>query len=290
MRKALAGMVLVVALAASPAGASNGSGDGATISIASGTPRVGSSASPSALHGAADVAKLFDGIPQAGLVLGDPNAPVTLIEYVDLQCPLCQQFETTELPQLVEKFVRPGKLKIELQPWAILDRSPDVHDSARGQKATIAAAAQNKAFNFAEVLYDNQGPEGTGWLNDATISKIAASVDGLDPYQLATDANGQATQKVIASVNDWANSHPTQMLGTPTIYLAKGSGAPKYYVTGVPNLGPLEAAISALLKGKPAKAPGSGGHGGATPIILAIVALLFLAGLGWMTLGRMRRA
>src|SRR5947209_14394470 len=174
MRKVIVGFVLVAALAASPAGASSGSGDGPAISIASGTPRVGSSASPNALQGAADVAKLFKGIPQAGLVLGDPTAPVTLIEYVDLQCPLCQQFETTELPQLVEKFVRPGKLKIELQPWSILDRTPDVHDSLRGQKATIAAAAQNRAFNFAEVLYDNQGPEDTGWLNDAMISKIAA--------------------------------------------------------------------------------------------------------------------
>ena len=67
-----------------------------------------------------------------------------------------------------------------------------MHDSDRGQKATIAAAAQNKAFNFAQVLYDNQGTEDTGWMNDAMISNIAASVDGLKPYQLATDANSAA--------------------------------------------------------------------------------------------------
>ncbi len=290
MRKLLAGFVLVAALAASPAGASNGSGDGPTISIASGTPRVGSSASPSALQGAAAVAKLFKGIPQTGLVLGDPNAPVTLIEYIDLQCPICQEFETTELPTLVDKFVRPGKLKIEMQPWSILDRTPDVHDSARGQKATIAAAAQNKAFNFAEVLYDNQGPEDSGWLNDGMISKIAASVDGLDPYKLATDANGSATANVIKSVDHWATTHPSQMLGTPTIYLASGSKAPKYYTTGVPDLGKLEGAINALLKGQPAKAPGSesvsGGHRG----IFALIVIAVLVGLGLMTRGRMRRS
>jgi protein-disulfide isomerase len=234
---------------AGPTGSSNdGSGDGPTLRIASETPSVGDSSSATALHGASDVEKLLKGIPQNGLVLGDPNAPVTLIEYVDLQCPICQQFESTEFAPLVEKYVRAGKLKIEMQPWAILDRSSDEHDSTRGQKATIAAGAQNKAFNFAQVLYDNQGVEGTGWLNDQMISNIAASVDGLEPYQLATDANSAATQSVIKSINNWANSHSSEMVGTPTLYLAQGSGAPQYYKTGVPDLGSLEAAIDDLLK------------------------------------------
>jgi protein-disulfide isomerase len=171
-----------------------------------------------------------------------------LIEYVDLQCPICQEFETREMGPLVKKYVRPGKLKIKMQPWSILDYAPDIHDSTRGQKATIAAARQNKAFNFAEVLYDNQGVEGTHWMNDAMISKIAASVDRLRPYKLAKDANGRATRRVIKSITHWAKTHPTQMTGTPTLYLVRGRGRPKYYGTGIPPLAKLEAAINALLK------------------------------------------
>ncbi|MDX6481312.1 MAG: hypothetical protein QOG85_1822 [Gaiellaceae bacterium] len=230
-----------------PTGGSNdGSGDGLKITIASGTPTVGDSGSASALQGAVDVEHLLKGIPQTGLVLGSPDAPVTLIEYVDLQCPICQEFEATEFAPLVRRYVRSGELKIKMQPWSILDYSGG-HDSTRGQKATIAAAAQDKAFNFAEVLYDNQGMEGTGWMNDRMISNIAASVAGLRPYRLATDANGAATQNVISSIDDWANTHP-QMTGTPTLYLAQGSGAPKYYMTGVPALAKLEAAIDVLLR------------------------------------------
>jgi protein-disulfide isomerase len=270
MRGALAGVLLVVALIAAACGGGkvasaqpahhggyDGLGDNATIRIASGTPRVGSSTSAGALSGAADVARLLDGIPQNGLVLGEPNAPVTLIEYIDLQCPLCRDFETTELAPLVEKYVRPGKLKIEMRPWTILD-APGGHDSARGQKATIAAAAQNKAFDFALVLYDNQGGEGSGWLDDATLSNIAASVDGLDPYRLASDGESAATRQVIASVNSWASSHATQMVGTPTFYLAQGSGAPRYLLTGVPELSSLEAAIQTLVK-TPPRVGGSSG-------------------------------
>jgi len=229
-------------------GSCDGTGDGPTICIASGTPKLGSSSSPTALLGAADVATMFKNIPQTGLVLGKADAPATLIEYIDLQCPNCQIFETTELPTLIKDYVRPGKLKIKMQPWSILDRSAAEHDSDRGQKATIAASMQNKAFNFAEVLYDNQGTEATNWMTDATISNIAASVDGLDPYKLATDANGSATRSVITSINNFANAHPNEMTGTPAIYLAKGNGTPKFYVAQVPDLASLENEINKLLK------------------------------------------
>jgi protein-disulfide isomerase len=229
-----------------------GNNDGPTVGLATGTPTVGSSTKSSALgppaQGATDVAALLKGIPQSGFVLGDPKAPVTLIEYIDLQCPDCLQFEETELKPLIDNYVRTGKLKIKMQPWSILDRTPDVHDSDRGQKATIAASMQNKGFNFAQVLYDNQGTEETGWMNDAMISRVAASVDGLKPYQLVKDANGGAVKNLVSTITGFAAAHPTQMTGTPTLYLQKGNGNFQYYGTGVPELRNLEAAIDLLAK------------------------------------------
>ena len=249
-------IVLAVVLSSnSSSGAYNGSGDGESIKIAGGTPTVGSSKNTSTYaketglaQNAADVAGLLKGIPQDGFVLGNPDAPVTLVEYIDLQCSNCLTFETTQLEPLITKYVRNGKLKIRMQPWSILDATTVEHDSNRGQKATIAAAAQNRAFNFAQVLYDNQGVEHTGWMNDAVLSNVAASVDGLKPHQLATDANSSATRSVINSITNWAATHPSQMTGTPTLYLVKGTGAPQYFGTGVPALAALEAAIDAKLK------------------------------------------
>lgn len=227
--------------------AGNGSGDGPTIGIVKGTPTVGSSTGPDALPGAADVAKLFRGIPQNHFVLGKPTAPVQLVEFIDLQCPDCQNFETTMLPTLVYKYVRPGKLSIKMEPWSILDRGPSEHDSDRGQKSTIAAAAQNKAFNFAEVFYQNQGTEGTGWMNNSIISEIAASVDGLKPYRLAADANSSLTKQLVRAVDDAAAAG--RYTGTPTLLLARGIERPRFFSTGVPSsLGALEAAIDADLR------------------------------------------
>jgi protein-disulfide isomerase len=229
----------------SSGGVANGSGDSEILNLAQGTPPVGSSTGTDALPGAGQVASMFRGIPESHFVLGKPSAPVELTEFIDLQCPDCQQFETTELPTLIRKYVRTGKLRIKMQPWSILDRTSSEHDSDRGQKATIAAAAQNKAFPFAEILYVNQGIEGTNWMNDSMISKAAASVDGLKPGQLVDDANSAATKRIVQDVDRAAAAGQYQ--GTPTLLLARGNGMPHFYGTGVPNLGNLESAINAQL-------------------------------------------
>ena len=160
--------------------------------------------------------------------------------------------DTQQLPILVQKYVRTGKLRIKVEPWSILDRpGTGVTDSDRGQKATIAAAAQNKAFQFAEVLYFNQGTEDSDWLTDGMVSQIAASVDGLNPAKLISDANSGTTKSTGQQVDSYASSLNAQFplfTGTPGIFLSKGNGAPKLFASGVPDLTSLEHAIDALLK------------------------------------------
>jgi protein-disulfide isomerase len=238
---------------------SNQNGDSETLNLITGTPTLGSSSSSTAMQFAPDIAKLFKGIPQRGLVLGKATAPVQLTEFIDLQCPVCKDFETTELPTIVKKYVRTGKLKIKMQPWSILDRAgTGVVDSDRGQKATIAAAKQNKAFQFAEILYFNQGNEDTNWMTDGVICQIAASVDGLNTAQLISDANSSAThgvaQQVDATANGLAQKFTTGgfnqqgFIGTPGLFLSKGNGPLQFYGTGVPDLGNLEHTIDSLAK------------------------------------------
>jgi protein-disulfide isomerase len=229
------------------AGTAPPDGDGPTIGIPSGLPAIGNSSRAGAEPSATDVATLFKGIPQKGFVLGDPKAPVTLVEYIDLQCSACQQFESTELQPLIDKYVRPGQMRIEMNTWNIIDgHYPGTDDSLRGQKATIAAAKQNKAFTFAELLYLNQGPEGGGWLTNATVANLAASVDGLNLSRLAQDADSAATQSIIKTVDDTAVRE--RFAATPTILLSKTGGTPKVVSSGVPDLTTLEGEIDALLK------------------------------------------
>ena len=80
----------------------------------------GSSANPTALMGVADNEALFAGIPQHGNVLGSPKAPVTLVEYADLQCPYCAYWSRSTFPVLVRDYVRPGRVKLVFRGLAFL--------------------------------------------------------------------------------------------------------------------------------------------------------------------------
>src|SRR3954452_6503029 len=160
--------------------------------LPSGTPPIGN-CSTNGLPGCSDVADLFKGIPQQDLYLGSPFAKSQMTIYIDLQCPFCQKYETDVMPTLIKKYVRTNKVRIKVLPWAFIGP-----DSTRGQKAMFAAAKQNKAWDFAEVLYFNQGVENTGWLNDSMVAQAAASVDGLDVKKLWSDRNSGTVSKQVA--------------------------------------------------------------------------------------------
>lgn len=166
------------------------------------------------LPGSADVEAMLKGIPQKGMTLGSDLAPVTMVEYVDLQCPYCQQFETQVLPDLLRRYVRPGKVKIEARPLAFIGP-----DSIRGRDAMVAASLQNKAFNFAEILYENQQTENTGWLNDQMVLQAAESVPGLNPAKLNADRSLSSVKKQASSYDRLGNAD--KVTGTPTLFVGK---------------------------------------------------------------------
>ena len=210
-------------------------------------PTTGSAHSAVALQGAPYVAKLFKGIPQSGLVLGNPNAPATLTEYIDLQCPVCQIFESTMLPTLVQKYVRSGQLNIKMQPWSIRDFPGGPQDSTRGQKATIAASLQNRAFPFAELLYLNQGQENSGWLNDNMVLTAASSVDRMQVQRVLNDAGSSGVKSTVNSVDSTASAGGFN--STPTLLLNHKGQKPQIVARSLPVLSQLESQIESAIAG-----------------------------------------
>jgi protein-disulfide isomerase len=146
----------------------------------------------SAEEGAAQANAMFAGIPQDGNVLGDPDAPVTIEEYVDLQCPFCKRFSEDGLPQIVDEYVKTGQAKLVLQTLTFIGP-----DSERGARVAWAAAEQNKMFPFVENFYANQGEENAGYATEDFLKRIAGGVEGLD-VQAALD--GRDSAKVTSSM------------------------------------------------------------------------------------------
>jgi len=160
---------------------------------------------------------LFRGIPQHGLILGSSSAPARMVVYIDLQCPICREYETSVMPDLIARYVRTGQARLELRPWAFIGP-----DSARGQAALFAAAAQNHAFQFAQVLYGDQGTENTGWLTDDMLARIAASVPGLNVSRLMRERGGYAAAAAAVAKSAAADN----VTGTPAILVGRSSEQP----------------------------------------------------------------
>jgi protein-disulfide isomerase len=212
-------IVLGFVLSKGSSGSAGGSNN-VTPADLKGLPATGSQNWPGALQGSQEANNLFKGIPQKGLVLGDPKAPVTMEMFIDVQCPVCDDYEVNHLSTVVQNYIRPGKVQLHLQPWAFLGGQGS--QSFSGRLGLIAAAAQNKGFNYAKVLYDNQGQEESGWLTGQMMANIAASTTGLNLQKWQTATNGSGAQSVANAVDRLATTKKVQ--GTPTIFVGCTGG------------------------------------------------------------------
>ena len=122
---------------------------------------------------------LFAGIEQRGAALGSPKAPVTLVEYADLQCPYCAQWARDALPTLVEDYVKSGKLRIVFSGMAFIGP-----DSDRALRTALAAGQEDHLWDVVHGLYASQNHENSGWVTDQLVTEIAASVPDLDGEKL----------------------------------------------------------------------------------------------------------
>jgi protein-disulfide isomerase len=220
---AIAGVVVLVVVAVVLGvvligGSSSGGGSGiVTPSDLSGLPATGSQSWAGSLPGAAEANNLFKGVPQQGLTLGNPKAPVTMEMFIDVQCPVCDDYEVNHLPGGVKQYIRDGKVQLHLKPWAFLGSQ-----SFSGRRGLIAAADQNKGFEYAKVLYDNQRTENTGWLTGREMAIIAASVNGLDLAKWRDDVNGSGSESTAKEVDALATQR--KVSGTPTILVGPTGG------------------------------------------------------------------
>lgn len=214
-------IVIAIVLGVTLSGGSSGdSGGVVTQQDMAGLPAVGNQNSPSAVQGAQEANNLFKGIPQHGLVLGDPKAPVTMEMFIDVQCPVCDDYEVNHLPGVVDKYIRTGKVQLHLKPWAFLGGAGS--QSFTGRLGLIAAAKQNKGFQYAKALYDNQGTEESGWLTGQEMALIASSVTGLNMAQWRDDTNSSAVQATANQVDALAKQK--NVTGTPTISVGPTNG------------------------------------------------------------------
>jgi protein-disulfide isomerase len=180
----------------------------------------------------------LSGLEQNGLVLGDPRAPVELVEFGDLQCPVCKAASEEALPALFEGPVAEGKAKISFRNFVIISE-----ESEPAGAAAIAAGIQGRGWNFIEIFYRNQGAERSGYITDDFLTAIAEAAGVKDIAKWDEDRKSAKVKNEVKEGHEEALSIGLE--GTPT-FMVKGPQTNGLELVGTATTpGPLEEAIEA---------------------------------------------
>jgi protein-disulfide isomerase len=187
-----------------------------TAQTVAGKPRAASAtpAPPATVPGAAETLALFKGIPQQLNVLGKANAPVTMIEFADLQCPFCRDYTASALPALVARYVRAGKARFVFSGMHFIGP-----DSVKALRAVYAAGLQGRLWQYLDLLYKSQGPENGGWVTDDLLRSVGTSLPGFDTDKMLADMSSAKVTKALAASDLQAEN--ASVNSTPTFFAGK---------------------------------------------------------------------
>lgn len=186
------------------------------------------------LEGTAEVNRALAGIPQHGMVLGDPGAPVELVEFADLQCPYCKAFTEEVLPPIIENQVKKGQVKVAFHNFTIIGEQ-----SLPAGAAALAAGAQGRGWNFVELFYRNQGGEDSGYADDAFLEAVAKGA-GVKDIARWNNERAEFTAEVEETT---AEAQQLGFSGTPSLAI-EGPKTDGLEPIGTPgSTGDLEEAI-----------------------------------------------
>lgn len=165
------------------------------------------------VRGVEETSALLDGVPQQGIVLGDPDALVTIVEFADLKCSACRGFALDHQGTIVRDLVRTGKANLELR---LLANSGFGEDGRQGRTAAHNLAASNRMWPMVELAFYNQGPSSQPWIDAALLRGFVNASPELRGATIDLQPTS-ASQRYDADADRLAER--LELQGTPTIYV-----------------------------------------------------------------------
>jgi protein-disulfide isomerase len=179
------------------------------------------------LKDVATVDDLVEGIPQQGLALGNPSAKVELIEFGDLQCPVCKAYSEDFLPQIIEGQVKEGIAKIAFRNFTIIGPQ-----SVPAGAAALAAGQQGRGWEYLELFYRNQGRENSGYADDEFLTAVAKGAGVKDIAKWDKERKGKSLTGEVTTTTEEAQD--MGMTGTPS-FAIKGPSSNGVELLGTPS-------------------------------------------------------
>jgi protein-disulfide isomerase len=189
------------------------------------------------ITGASETQRLYGGILQDGSRLGDPEAPVTIEYFTDLQCERCAIYHQEVIPPLIEGLVRDGDAKLELRHFSTAE-----NETQTAAYAATAAGEQARQWQYANVFFLNLGriPGDPPRLTADFLQQIAGAVLELDEsdWEEAID-----TEEVQGAVEADAQQSVDLLLPAEPAMVVTGPGGEEV-LKASPTLEEIEAAVA----------------------------------------------
>jgi protein-disulfide isomerase len=151
-----------------------------------------------------------------GRTIGKSDAPVTLEVYEDFQCPVCAKHSLSVEPLLVEQYVKPGILRIVHKDIAFLGRGGADDESRLAASGAVCSSAQDKYWDYAHWVYNNQDGENAGGFRRERLKAIAEAA-GVDVTNWDSCIDADATIAEVAAST--AEGTGRGITSTPTMYI-----------------------------------------------------------------------
>ena len=152
----------------------------------------------------------------ASPILGDENAPLTLIEFGDYQCTYCKKFFRETVESILINYVETGKVKMLFKDFIVVDGAVGGNDSMNAANAAHCANDQGMFWQFHSTLYNNWAGEGTGWVSSEQLNKFASTLE-LDMDEFSNCVSELKWKKLVNASHDDAIA--LGVTATPTFFV-----------------------------------------------------------------------
>ena len=129
---------------------------------------------------------------KGSVLMGNPNAKITIVEFGDYQCTFCYKFHDETMKKITDEYIKTNNVNFIYKDFPLNGKQ-----SILASEAVYCAQKQNKFWEYHNTLYNNWGGENTGWITENVLLGFARDLEmNLDDFSQCL-GNSEFRQKVL---------------------------------------------------------------------------------------------
>ncbi len=163
-------------------------------------------------------------------VLGDKDAPVTIVEFSDYECPFCKRHFTDTYPQLKEEYIDTGKVRMVFRDLPLSFHDPMATKEAMAAECVREQSGDEAYYKMHDLMFTNTTSNGTG-LTEEKVYQLAAEAGANSDSVKECVTSEKYKEEIAKDISDGAEVGAS---ATPTFFIGKSNGDK---ILGTPLIG-----------------------------------------------------